>query len=97
MDLGELRDWTLPGPPALRYTARQVAAWLDISTDTLRRLIDQGRFPRGHKLGQGEPTWTGLDIAAWLHLRDRMYPADDEAQPDATDGNGTQPDAPRRK
>lgn len=95
MDSGDWKEWPLHGPPKLRYTLQEVATWLDISADTLRGLIEQGRFPRGHKVSpQSSPTWTGADLAAWLHMRDRWYPEPDS--PD-TGRHGAKPDEPRRK
>lgn len=38
---------------------------------TIRDWIKKGIFPAGQMIG-GKPTWTGADIAAFMHLRGRM-------------------------
>lgn len=89
MGMDDVREWSLPGPAGLRFTRREVAAWLDVSEDTIDRMIDAGSFPRGSKASpQSSPTWTGLDLAAWLHLRDRWCPATDRSRerPGAAEG-----------
>jgi predicted DNA-binding transcriptional regulator AlpA len=98
MDIGDWKDWTLPGPPRLRYTLREIASWLDVSEDTLRATIDAGHFPRGHKISpQSTPTWTGADLAAWLHLRDRLGPVPDEPKPAETGRTRPKRDEPGGK
>jgi hypothetical protein len=95
VNIDEVRDWSLPGPPGTRYTLHEVAKWLDMHDDTLRAMIDLGRFPRGYKAtAQAEPVWTGAELAAWLLLRDRWYP---EPKPDETGRNQTKRAEPRRK
>lgn len=79
MDTGNWKEWPMPGPPLIRYTKAEICDWLDVSDDTLDAMIDAGKFPRGYKISpKSTPTWTGKDIAAWLHLRDRWFP---EAKP----------------
>ena len=65
--------WSLPGPPRLRCSLREVAALLDVSVKTLDRMIAAGRFPAGGRASQRSgPTWSGLDLACWLHLAPRL-------------------------
>lgn len=85
MDAGDWKEWPLPGPPKLRYTASDVARWLEMDEKTLQRMIDDGHFPRGVKDSpRAEQTWTGGELAAWLLLRGRWFPA----APEDTDGHG---------
>lgn len=66
-------QWTLYGPDQQILWRADVCNLLRISEATLDRLVREGRFPRGIKASAGaEPFWTGLDIAAYLHLAPRM-------------------------
>ena len=50
----------------------EVAAFFRVEdARTVRRWIALGLFPSGLLIG-GKPTWTGADIAAFMHLRGRM-------------------------
>ena len=74
-------QWTLPGPDAMRMGKGAILELLGISGDTLDRMIVDGRFPRGIKpSSQSQPFWTGADLAAWLHLSERMRPEEKEAK-----------------
>ncbi len=66
----DLHNWMLPGPSGLCLDIAQVARILHTSVKTVRRLIDIGEFPCGQMVA-GKLTWTGSDIAAYLHLRGR--------------------------
>jgi predicted DNA-binding transcriptional regulator AlpA len=75
VDTGEWTTWPLPGPRGLRYDLHEVAKLLDLSDDTLREMISEGRFPRGYKATrQSQPVWTGAELAAWFLLRDKWHP-----------------------
>lgn len=68
-------QWLLIGPDAQTMSSADVAAYLRISVSTLERLVTDGRFPQPIKISaRAEPFWTGLDVAAWMHLASRMQP-----------------------
>lgn len=52
-------------------TKAEVAAYLDISTDTLDRLVADGVFPDRFMVG-GNARWHKKDADAYLHLLSRM-------------------------
>src|SRR5262245_4948782 len=82
-------EWILPGPPRLRYTATDIARWLEFDVKTLCRMIESGHFPRGHKDSpRSEETWTGADLAAWLHLRGRWAPQPNPGEAPQEDTGG---------
>jgi hypothetical protein len=67
--------WTyqLQGPGGARWSRDDITAYLGISDDTLGDMIREGRFPRGNKPSpQAKPFWSGLDLACWLHLAERL-------------------------
>lgn len=66
-----MREWMLPGPAEAMLDTRAVAKFLGVNVRTLRRMIDDGEFPAGMHVG-GRLTWSGSDIAAYLHLRGRF-------------------------
>lgn len=67
----DIEHWSLPGPKGLVHDLHETAKIVGVSYKTLERMIDNGEFPQG-KLVSGKPTWSGSDIAAWLHLRGRF-------------------------
>ncbi len=65
----ELRDYTIRGPAKALLNVSDIASMLGVSEATVKRLVAEGRFPRGIKPGpQLGPIWEATDIAAWLHL-----------------------------
>lgn len=64
------RDWSLSGPDSLIMDINEVALFFRTHEDTIRRWIAAGTFPNGQVHG-GKLTWSGADIAAYLHLRGR--------------------------
>lgn len=84
MGPNDLRDWNLPGPSKLLLDVRDVAKFLEVSTDTIRDWIKQGKFPAG-QLNGGEMTWTGADIAAYIQLRGRLSILDEKPSRKQTD------------
>lgn len=66
----DTRDWSLPGPKPLFMDIGEVAIFFRTHEDTIRRWIAAGTFPNGQMHG-GKLTWSGADIAAYLHLRGR--------------------------
>lgn len=81
-----LRKWDLDGPDVEKLDVADVCKYLgNIKRQTLSRMIREGKFPRGRRIG-GRLVWTGRDIAAYELLADRWFP---EPQPP---GPGTQPE-----
>lgn len=67
-------------PDETVLTKEQVLARLHVSESALDRLIREGRFPRGVKVGpQSPPLWCWGDVRAWLKIAPQMTP-DPEAE-----------------
>jgi predicted DNA-binding transcriptional regulator AlpA len=86
----ELKGWELLGPVQYILHAADVAAFLRVSEKTLARMVAAGQFPTP-QLISGTPTWTGPDVAAYLHLRGRVGGAEDEPE-DKPRQRRTEPD-----
>ena len=67
----DTQGWTLIGPAALLLDVHDVGKAIGVCPKTIKRMIDDGEFPQGKSVG-GKTTWTGADLAAWLHLRGRF-------------------------
>ncbi len=68
------QEWTVTGPAKTLMSRAEVAKYLGLHVKTLEELIARGEFPAGQLIGS-RPTWSGRDIAAWLHLRGRFRTA----------------------
>jgi hypothetical protein len=69
-----VRTWNINGPDEDVFTRAEVVTYLRLpSEQALDRLIKAGKFPPGISTGgkRSPPIWTGLDIAAFLHLQGR--------------------------
>ena len=76
-------QYTLPGPDRKRFNRKQLADYLGVSLSTLDRMIAERRFPRGRKPTLSAwPFWTGDDVAAWLHISERMQGEEPEGPAD---------------
>lgn len=75
-----VREWSLPGPDKPLLGRAEVARWIGVHPRTLDALVAHGEFPRPQLLGK-KPTWSALDVAAWMHLRGRFRvgPVDKQA------------------
>ncbi len=81
----DVREWSIPGPPNLRYTKAEVVAMLGVHETTLDRLIAERQFPRGHKATpQSAPVWSGQVLACWFFLGPHLA----EAAPAKGKGEG---------
>jgi len=83
---------SLEGPDALILSREDILALLRVSEKTLDRMIDRGRFPSGIKASPGgQPFWTNVDIACWLHIAPRLnFEPDDEPQKGAKKSGGAE-------
>lgn len=93
----EIENWSMPGPKGLLLDIHQVAKAIGIGEKTILRMVAGGEFPEG-KLTGGKFTWSGSDIAAWMHLRGRFVVARVEnlGQKKAKRGQvGTNQDTPK--
>lgn len=66
----DFQQWSLPGPAALLLSISDVAKVVGVNVKTIVRMIESGEFPEGKLVGK-RLTWTGQDLAAYLHLRGR--------------------------
>lgn len=48
---------------------RQVLDWTGLSSTHLYRLIQQGKFPKPHKLSERVSAWDSLAVEQWLAER----------------------------
>ena len=64
-----------PDPAAELFTIDEVAKQLRIDKRTLKRLIDDGEFPRPLRPSPGVQVWSGGDLnfyRSWIALRSRL-------------------------
>lgn len=57
----------VPEKPLL--TAGEVAALFDVHAKTIRRWVEEGKFPPPSKIG-GQERWTNLAVGVWLIWQD---------------------------
>lgn len=68
---------TIDGPEKDNLTLEEVAVYLTVESRTIRRLIAEGKFPRGIPISKGKVVWSALDVAvyrAWQERLDRLRP-----------------------
>ena len=58
-----------PSPPPLLKPV-EVAKRLQISTRTVQRMVEEGRFPSPIQLGSNTPRWRPHDIEEWLEAQE---------------------------
>ena len=81
----ETKQRLVDGPTNDYLTQREVALYLRMSSRTLKRLIEQGRFPRPFTLSPGTKVWAWREIMAYAILREirhryRKEPVDNDGQ-----------------
>jgi predicted DNA-binding transcriptional regulator AlpA len=65
-------QWSLNGPDKEWFSLDDLVAYFGMSRKTIRKLIAEGRFPRGIRPSPRTPErWSGLDVAAYLYLQGR--------------------------
>lgn len=57
----------IEGPEKDFFTAAEAAAWLNIHTRQLRRLVREGRIPPPIDMA-GSKRWTWMDLVAYTHI-----------------------------
>jgi len=74
--------YTIMGPALEVWLAADVVRYFQLKdVRALRRLINQGSFPRP-RTGLGKaPFWTGFDLACYLGLAGRFVPKKGEKRP----------------
>lgn len=78
-----MRQWTLNGPDKEWFTIEELVAYLGVSKKTLRKLIAEGKFPRGIRSSpRAVERWSGLDVGAYLYLQSRAQvgPLEEEVE-----------------
>lgn len=45
---------------------QDVSKRVSLSASTIRRMISEGRFPSGHRLGQVRRVWRSDEVTAWI-------------------------------
>ncbi len=81
------------------FTLEEVAKKLRVHKRTLRRLIEEGKFPRPLHPTPGAAMWTAEDLAtyrAWVALAPRLR-ASRTPLPDDDDEPAPKPDRSKRK
>ena len=78
------RSRSIDGPADDYLTLPEVVRYLRLSVRTVRRLMEEGKFPRPRQLSPGQKYWTWLDVVAYREWADRLRVgpvADDEPEP----------------